>query len=44
MDDDGIDMDKSILKAILKGFLKHFFKQSFTVYGSRQAIPFSDIR
>ena len=41
MDDDGIDIDKSILKAILKG-LKAIFKQLFTVYDSmRQAISFS---
>ena len=41
MDDDGIDIDKSILKAILKG-LKVIFKQLFTMYDSiRQAISFS---
>ena len=41
MDDDGIDIDKSILKAILKG-LKALFKQLFTMYGSMsQAISFS---
>ena len=41
MDDDGIDIDKSILKAILKG-LKALFKQLFTMYNSlRQAISFS---
>ena len=33
MDDDGIDIDKSILKAILKG-LEALFKQLFTMYGS----------